>query len=132
MYIIIKGARGIPGAYTTTTKLDSGAIINLAHQKHCNNIKNCNEYNLPPIELSGIGGQIEALTKVGKISALVRGQKKTAFAHIMNEEVAGTTEICLLGLKTLIRWDVDLTHHCQNCTYRMGAREDVQDGRRRK
>lgn len=114
MYIIIKGASGIPGAHTTTTKLDSGAIINLAHQKHCNYIKNCSEYNLPPIKLSGIGGQTEALTKVGKITALVRGQKKTAFAYIMNEEVAGTKEICLLGLKTLIQWDVDLTHHMRD------------------
>ena len=114
MYIIIKGASGIPGAHTTTTKLDSGAIINLAHQKHCNYIKNCSEYNLPPIKLSGIGGQTEALTKVGKITALVRGQKKTTFAYIMNEEVAGTKEICLLGLKTLIQWDVDLTHHMRD------------------
>ena len=99
MYIITDGTNGMPGPHTTTTKLDSGAIINLAHQKHCNNIKSCSEYDLPPIKLSGIGGQTDALTKVGKVTALVRGQKKTALAYIMNEQVAGTKEICLLGLK---------------------------------
>ena len=92
-------------------KLDSCAIVNLSHSKYCTNIKSCQEYNLPPIQLSGIGGSTDPIRKVGLLTAIVKGRKKTACAYILDKEVAGNKAICLIGLRTLIKWDVDLNFH---------------------
>jgi hypothetical protein len=92
-------------------KLDSCAIVNLSNSKHCTNIKPCHEYGLPPIQLSGIGGSTDPIRKVGLIIAIVKGRKKIAHAYILDQEIAGNKAICLIGLRTLIDWDVDLNFH---------------------
>ena len=92
-------------------KLDSCAIVNLSHSKHCTNIKPCQEYGLPPIQLSGIGGSTDPIRKAGLIMAIVKGRKKIAHAYILDQEIAGNKAICLIGLRTLIDWDVDLNFH---------------------
>ena len=92
-------------------KLDSCAIVNLANSKYCTNIRPCQEYGLPPIQLSGIGGSTDPIRKAGLLIAIVKGRKKIAHAYILDREVAGNKAICLLGLRTLINWDVDLNSH---------------------
>ena len=92
-------------------KLDSCAIVNLSNSKHCTNIKPCHEYGLPPIQLSGIGGSTDPIRKAGLIIAIVKGRKKIAHAYILDQEIAGNKAICLIGLRTLIDWDVDLNFH---------------------
>ena len=97
-------------AHAVQTKLDSGAIINIAHSSHCKHIKLCSAYNLPPVRLSGIGGDTPPLRKVGIIEAeQPSGPNKTALAYILDTPVAGNSRICLLGLRTLVAWDIDLT-----------------------
>ena len=92
-------------------KLDSCAIVNLSNSKYCTNIRPCQEYDLPPIQLSGIGGSTDPIRKAGLITVTVKGRKKTAHAYILDKEVAGNKAICLIGLRTLIKWNVDLNFH---------------------
>ena len=92
-------------------KLDSCAIVNLSNSKYCTNIRPCQEYDLPPIQLSGIGGSTDPIRKAGLLTVIVKGRKKTAHAYILDKEVAGNKAICLIGLRTLIKWNVDLNFH---------------------
>ena len=92
-------------------KLDSCAIVNLSNSKFCTDIKPCQEYGLPPIQLSGIGGSTDPIRKAGLIRAIIKGRKKTAHAYILDQEIAGNKAICLIGLRTLIDWDVNLNFH---------------------
>jgi hypothetical protein len=92
-------------------QLDSCAIVNLSNSKHCTNIKPCQEHDLPPIQLSGIGGSTDPIRKGGLLTVIVKGRKKTAYAYILDKEVAGNKAICLIVPRTLIKWDVDLNFH---------------------
>ena len=85
--------------------------MNLPNSKYFTNIKPCQEYDLPPIQLSGIGGSTDPIRKVGLLTVTVKGRKKTACAYILDKEVAGNKAICLIGPRTLIKWDVDLNFH---------------------
>ena len=49
-------------------KLDSCAIVNLSNSKYCTNIRPCQEYDLPPIQLSGIGGSTDPIRKAGLLT----------------------------------------------------------------
>jgi hypothetical protein len=70
-------------------KLDSCAIVNLSNSKYCTNIKPCQEHDLPPIQLSGIGGSTDPIRKAGPLTVIVKGRKKTTYAYILDKEVAG-------------------------------------------
>jgi hypothetical protein len=93
-------------------KLDTGALINLAHSSHLSKIKRCEEYNFPPIRLNGVGGSTQPYQMVGVLSGVTDcGQTRTALCYVVDNPIAGDKAICLIGLRTIVDWGIDLRHH---------------------
>ena len=74
--------------------------MNLAHSKNLTDIRPCEDHQLRPIRLSGVGGMREnALRQAGVVQILTdAGETRKATAYVVDEPIAGDKQICLLGL----------------------------------
>ena len=95
-----------------SAKLDTCALVNLAHSQHLSDVRPCSKHSLPPIRLTGVGGSTQPITKAGVLNiSVVGGQARTALCYVLDDPVAGDKALCLIGLRTLVDWGINLQHH---------------------
>ena len=93
-------------------KLDSCGSVSLAHSKYLSSIKSCKQYNIPIVSLNGIGGRTNPLTSAGILSHVKPGGKIIKFlCYVFDSPVGNTSEILLLGLRTIVDADIDIRYH---------------------
>jgi hypothetical protein len=94
-------------------KLDSCGSVSLAHSKYLSSIKSCKQYNIPIVSLNGIGGRTSPLTSAGILSHVkpIRRQNHKILCYVFDSPVGNTTEILLLGLRTIVDADIDIRYH---------------------
>jgi hypothetical protein len=105
----------VTGPQTTKrilVKLDTCALINLSHSQHLTDVKRCEAHGLQPIRLKGIGGTTVPYSTAGVLTATTHdGQHRTGVCYVVDTPVAGDKSICLIGLRTLVDWGINLQHH---------------------
>ena len=93
-------------------KLDSCGSVSLAHSKYLSSIKSCKQYNIPIVSLNGIGGRTNPLTSAGILSHVKPGGKIIKFlCYVFDSPVGNTSEILLLGLRTIVDANIDIRYH---------------------
>ncbi len=93
-------------------KLDSCGSVSLAHSKYLSSIKSCKQYNIPIVSLNGIGGRTHPLTSAGILSHVKPGGKIIKFlCYVFDSPVGNTSEILLLGLRTIVDAEIDIRYH---------------------
>ena len=97
-------------------KLDTCALINLAHSKNLTNIDTCEKHGLQRINLSGVGGRHSSpLVTVGDFTTTTDdGLELHTKSYVVDDVIAGDKQICLLGLHTLAMWNIDILHHMKS------------------
>ena len=86
---------------------------NLAHSSHLSDIKRCEEHSLAAIRLNGVGGlSASPYNMVGLLTGLTDcGHTRSALCYVVDNPIAGDASICLIGLRTLVDWGIDLQYH---------------------
>jgi len=96
-------------------KLDSCGSVSLAHSKYLSSIKSCKQYNIPVVSLHGIGGRTNPLTSAGILSHVKPGGKIIKFlCYVFDSPVGNTSEILLLGLRTIVDANIDIRYHMKS------------------
>ncbi len=72
--------------------------MSLAHSRYLTQVKSCAEYDIPIVSLNGIGGRTLPITRAGILS------------HVFDTPVGNTSEILLLGLKTIVESNIDIRY----------------------
>ena len=118
-------------------KLDSCGSVSLAHPKFLTSIKECKQYGIPIVTLNGIGGKTLPITKAGILSHVKPQGKIVKFlCYVFDTPVGNTSEILLLGLKTIVEADIDIRYHMklsvQGLSRTVRFVEDVPDNKSKK
>jgi len=96
----------------TEGKLDTGGSVSLSHSSFLRDIKDCKEYGVPKIKLSGIGGATPTLNKAGLLH--VQREDKSIVKYIMyvfDTKVGSTEKMLLFSLKAIRQSDMHIVHH---------------------
>ena len=96
----------------TEGKLDTGGSVSLSHSSFLRDIKDCKEYGVPKIKLSGIGGATPTLNKAGLLH--VQRADKSIVKYIMyvfDTKVGSTEKMLLFSLKAIRQSNMHIVHH---------------------
>ena len=86
--------------------------MSLAHSRYLTQVKSCAEYDIPIVSLNGIGGRTLPITRAGILSHIKPNGRIVKFlCYVFDTPVGNTSEILLLGLKTIVESNIDIRYH---------------------
>ena len=93
-------------------KLDTGGSVSLSHEEHLMDIKDCREYGMPRVKLSGIGGASPYLDKGGILQIQAPdGSLVKVKMYVFNTAIGNTPKMLLFSLLSLREANMDILHH---------------------
>ena len=93
-------------------KLDTGGSVSLSHEEHLMDIKDCREYGMPRVKLSGIGGTSPYLDKGGILQIQAPdGSLVKVKMYVFNTAIGNTPKMLLFSLLSLREANMDILHH---------------------
>ena len=85
--------------------------MSLAHSRYLTQVKSCAEYDIPIVSLNGIGGRTLPITRAGILSHIKPNGRIVKFlCYVFDTPVGNTSEILLLGLKTIVESNIDIRY----------------------
>ena len=93
-------------------KLDTGGSVSLSHSSFLRDIKDCKEYGVPKIKLSGIGGATPTLNKAGLLHVQKRDKSIVKhIVHVFDTKVGSTEKMLLFSLKATRQSNMRTSHY---------------------
>jgi hypothetical protein len=94
------------------TKLKTCGSVSIAYSSFLIQVKRAREHGLPPIRLTGIGGESGILGMVGILQlATPEGSVKSIQCYVYDSPSELTIKILLLSLQSVIEASINIIHH---------------------